>query len=431
MDYATAMNYIEEKNKLGSVPGLDNVKELLRRLGNPQNRCRCLHIAGTNGKGSVFSFVQEILLEAGFSVGRYISPTIFTYLERFQINKQNMPEEDFAEILSVIAEKVSDMERDGLQSPTAFEIETAAAFLYFSGRRVDYALIECGMGGALDATNVICHPVMSVIASVSRDHMQFLGNTLSEIAAHKAGIIQADSVCISAPQAPEVEAVLRETCERKGSGLVLVRDSDIHIQRMDLEQTLFDYKGEEYCIKLLGEHQAVNAAVAAEAASQIEGVCHSDICRGLRNTVWSGRMTKVCDNPYVFVDGAHNEAAWKYLKRAVNKYFTNRRIIYIIGVLKDKEYVKMVDILADTMDYAVTVTPDTPRGLDGRCLAELIGRKGVAAFAAKSADDAVRHAMRRADMLKQRGAEQEAPVILVCGSLSFIADYLDYKWDKI
>lgn len=431
MDYAMAMNYIEEKNKLGSVPGLDNVKELLRRLGNPQNHCRCLQIAGTNGKGSVFSFVQEILLEAGFSVGRYISPTIFTYLERFQINKQNMPEEDFAEILSTVAEKVCDMERDGLQSPTAFEIETAVAFIYFSKRKVDYALIECGMGGALDATNVICHPVMSVIASVSRDHMQFLGNTLSEIAKHKAGIIQADSVCISAPQAPEVETVLREVCERKGTGLVMVHDWDIHIKRMDLEQTLFDYKGEEYCIKLLGEHQAVNAAVAVEIAAGIGGICRADICRGLRNTVWSGRMTKVCDNPYVFVDGAHNEAAWKYLKRSVKKYFTNRRIIYIIGVLKDKEYGKMVDILADTMDYAVTVTPDTPRGLDGACLAELIGRKGVAVSAAESVTSAVRQAMDRADMLKRSGTERETPVILVCGSLSFIADYLDYKWDKI
>ncbi len=431
MDFAMAMNYIEEKNKLGSVPGLDNVKELLRRLGNPQDHCRCLQIAGTNGKGSVFSFVQEILLEAGFSVGRYISPTVFTYLERFQINKRNMPEEDFAEILSMVAEKVCDMEQDGLQSPTAFEIETAVAFLYFSKREVDYALIECGMGGALDATNVICHPVMSVIASVSRDHMQFLGNTLSEIAAHKAGIIQTDSVCISAPQAPEVEAVLREVCERKGTGLVLVRDSDIHIQRMDLEQTLFCYKGEEYSIKLLGEHQVVNAAVAVETVSGISGIHHADICRGLHNTVWSGRMTKVCDNPYVFVDGAHNEAAWRYLKRAVNKYFTNRRIIYIIGVLKDKEYGKMVDILADTMDYAVTVTPDTPRGLDGTCLAELIGRRGVPASAAESADDAVRQALGRAHMLRQQAMGQETSVILVSGSLSFIADYLDYKWDKI
>lgn len=431
MDFTMAMNYIEEKNKLGSVPGLDNIKELLRRLGNPQNKCRCLQIAGTNGKGSIFSFVQEILLEAGFSVGRYISPTIFTYLERFQISKQNMPEETFAEILGTVAEKVSEMERDGLQSPTAFEIETAVAFLYFAEQKVDYALIECGMGGALDATNVIAHPVISVIASVSRDHMQFLGNTLAEIATQKAGIIKQDGICVSAPQTSEVTAVLEDVCGRKGTEFIQIRESDLHILEMDLHKTVFCYKGDAYSIKLLGEHQVMNAAVAIETARRIEGVRSTDICRGLNSTVWRGRMTMVCDNPYVFVDGAHNEAAWKYLKKAVNKYFTNRRIIYIIGVLKDKEYEKMVDILADTMDSAITVTPDTPRGLDGACLAELIGQKGIAVSVASSVDDAVRQAVCSINTLRLCGTEQEEPIILVCGSLSFIADYLDYKWDKI
>lgn len=430
MDYAMAMNYIEEKNKLGSVPGLENIKELLHRLGDPQDQCRCLQIAGTNGKGSVFSFVQEILLESGHTVGRYISPTIFTYLERFQINKCSMGEREFADLLGVVAEKVKEMEQAGLHSPTAFEIETAVAFLYFARHKVDYALIECGMGGKLDATNVIAHPVMSVIASVSRDHMQFLGEKLTEIAEHKAGIIKENSLCITAPQEQEVIRVLRDVCAQKKTELICVDEAELKILNMDMDQTIFSYRGQNYTIKLLGEHQIINAAVAIEVAGKIGGVGRDVIKRGLYKTEWRGRMTRVCETPDVFVDGAHNEAAWKYLQKAVNKYFTNRKIIYIIGVLKDKEYKKMVDILAETMSYAIAVTPDTPRALDKKLLAEEISQRGIGTSTACSADDAVQQAMYRVSVLQPEGTEEDAPVILVCGSLSFIAEYLEYNWQK-
>lgn len=430
MDYAMAMNYIEEKNKLGSVPGLENIKELLHRLGDPQDQCRCLQIAGTNGKGSVFSFVQEILLESGHTVGRYISPTIFTYLERFQINKCSMGECEFAELLGLVAEKVKEMEQAGLHSPTAFEIETAVAFLYFARHKVDYALIECGMGGKLDATNVIAHPVMSVIASVSRDHMQFLGEKLTEIAEHKAGIIKENSLCITAPQEQEVIRVLRDVCAQKKTELICVDEAKLKILNMDMDQTIFSYRGQNYTIKLLGEHQIINAAVAIEVAGKIGGVGLDVIKRGLYKTEWRGRMTRVCETPDVFVDGAHNEAAWKYLQKAVNKYFTNRKIIYIIGVLKDKEYKKMVDILAETMSYAIAVTPDTPRALDKKLLAEEISQRGIGTSTACSVDDAVQQAMYRVSVLQPEGTGEDAPVILVCGSLSFIAEYLEYNWQK-
>lgn len=419
MDYTMAVKYINEKNKLGSVPGLDNVKELLRRLGNPQNKCRCLHIAGTNGKGSVFSFVQEILIEAGYSVGRYISPTVFCYLERFQINKFNMSEDDFARLLTVVADKVEEMTEDGFNSPTAFEIETALSFVYFLDKRVDYVLVECGMGGELDATNVIDRPMVSVIASISMDHMQVLGNTLEKIAVQKAGIIKEDSVCVSSPQAEEVMAVIEKRCDNVGAELKTIDEKDIDIIKMEIGRTVFSYMDEQYEITLMGEHQVTNAVTAIETVRQLKknhvGISEQNIKAGLKKTQWKGRMSKTNDSPLMFVDGAHNEQAWKLLKKAVNKYFTNRKIIYIIGVLRDKEYNKLVDILGDTMKYAVTVTPDSPRALDKETMAELIASRGIPVTTAESSHEAKNIAFKNA---------KNDDVIIVCGSLSFLADYL-------
>lgn len=418
MDYKSAINYIEVKNKLGSVPGLDNVKELLRRLGNPQDKCKCLHIAGTNGKGSVFSFVQEILIEAGYSVGRYVSPTIFCYLERFQINKVNMSEDDFARMLTIVAEQVDSMTADGLNSPTSFEIETAIAFLYFERMQVDYVLIECGMGGELDATNVIECPVVTAFASIGMDHMQILGDTLEKIAMQKAGIIKPGSICVSAPQDKEAEAVIADRCKMLGNELIFVDEDGINIQSMDIDRTVFNYKGNSYEITLLGDHQVINAATAIEVSRCIVGISEENIRQGLAKTVWSGRLTKMSDSPLMFVDGAHNEPAWTMLRKAVNKYFTNRRIIYIIGVLGDKEYTRLVDIFADTMSYVVAITPDSPRALDKDVLAGLLRDRGIARVeTADTSDEAMKLAFMSADT---------SDVILVCGSLSFISDYLDY-----
>lgn len=419
MDFTMAMDYIEEKNKLGSVPGLDNVKELLQRLGNPQNKCKCLHIAGTNGKGSIFSFVEEILLEEGYKVGRYVSPTIFTYLERFQINKELIPEDEFANLLSIIKKHVDEMVEEGLNSPTAFEIETALAFLYFSEKQVDYALIECGLGGLKDATNVIDTPIISVMASISMDHMEFLGSTQKKIAKHKVGIIKKNSMCVSYPQDRTVTKTIIEKCCKENTNLVFVSKNDLEEISSSCDESVFRYKDRTYTIKLIGEHQLLNAATAIEVIdnSGIK-VKEKSIVKGLKNTVWKGRMTKVSEKPLIYVDGAHNEQAWKILKNTVNKYFTNRNIIYIIGVLRDKEYTKMIDTLKNTMSYAITVTPDTPRGLEKETLAKLISDAGVPVATADTPDEAIA-------LAKTQIKSDE--VILVCGSLSFISDYLNYK----
>lgn len=438
MDFAMAMAYIDEKNKLGSVLGLQNITELLRRLGNPQDKISCLHIAGTNGKGSVFSFVQEALMEAGFKVGRYISPTIFTYLERFQINKEYMSEQEFVELLSEVASVIRDMEQEGFKSPTSFEIETAISFLYFERRQVDYALIECGMGGSLDATNVIARPVETVFAEISMDHMQFLGNSIGEIAKEKSGIIMDNGITISAPQTKEAEMVLRQAATEKNNEFYMVDSENLKIYineeneesvigvknaGMDkkTETIFFEYSG-SFKISLLGEHQVRNAATAIEALRHLpeykDGkITDEHIRNGLAKTTWLGRLTKVHDNPLMYVDGAHNEAAWIALKSAINNYFTNCKIIYIIGVLRDKEYHKMVDILADTMECAISITPNNSRGLAKEELAKVLRKKGVETVTATNREDALKKAFSYAE-------NTENSMILVCGSLSFIAEYM-------
>lgn len=426
MNYLEAQNYMEEKSRLGIVPGLTQVKELLRRLGNPQNMCRTLHIAGTNGKGSVFAFVQESLLVAGYHVGRYISPTILTYLERYQMDRCYMSEEEFAALLTEVAAVIETMETDGFASPTAFEIETAIAFLYFARNHVDYVLLECGMGGREDATNVLEKPEICVFAQISMDHMQFLGDTLTKIAAEKAGIIKPGTIVISAPQAPEVSQVLRQTCKEQQASYIEVKPSDWEVVQMSLDGTDLVERGtrqdasktkKPYHIPLLGEHQIINAQTAITILRTLY-IEETAIHEGVAQTVWPGRMTKVAEHPYIYVDGAHNVAAWEYLRTSVEKYFTNRRVIYIIGVLKDKEYRKMVDILAPTMAAAVVITPDSPRGLPKEILAALLQEKNVPVQLADTSTDALQKAGKQAE---------DEDVILVCGSLSFLAEYLQLK----
>ena len=424
---------MEEKNRLGIVPGLTQVKELLRRLGNPQDACRTLHIAGTNGKGSIFAFVQESLLVAGYHVGRYISPTILTYLERYQIDRRYMSETEFAALLTEVAAVIETMEKEGFASPTAFEIETAVAFLYFARNHVDYVLLECGMGGREDATNVLAKPEVCVFAQISMDHMQFLGSTLTKIATEKAGIIKPYTTVISAPQVPEVSKVLREVCEAQYASYIEVNPSDWKVMRMDLNGTeLIDCETESgdngmevdipewrrsYHIPLLGEHQIANAQTAITTLRTLY-IEETAIHAGIAQTTWLGRMTKVAEHPYIYVDGAHNVAAWEYLRTSVEKYFTNRRVIYIIGVLKDKEYEKMVEILAPTMAAAVVITPDTPRGLQKEILAQLLQAKGVPVQLADTGAEALQKAREQAG---------ETDVVLVSGSLSFLVEYLQLE----
>ena len=425
MNYNDAQEYINEKNKLGSVPGLDNEIELLKRLDNPQNRCKCLHIAGTNGKGSIFAFVENILLKMGYKTGRYVSPTISHYLERFQINQQFMSEDRFALYIEEISQIIKEMESEGLKSPTAFEIETAVAYKYFADENVDFALIECGMGGRLDATNVIDKPLATVFASISLDHMQFLGDTVEMIAEEKAGIIKKDCICVSYPQLPEVSDVLRNKCRKVNTQFFEVDMRDVCEENIDLTGTRFIWKKEEYHIKLLGVHQIYNASTALLLIEKLYekgylNLHYDRLCvnRGLEETVWNGRMTVVSQKPLVICDGAHNEQAWKMLALSLNKYFTNKHIIFIMGVLGDKEYEKMIEILLPYMYAVIAITPDNPRALAKEIIADKIRCRGVDCMTAQKYEQALEMAY---------GMVNDNSMIMICGSLSFLNEYLQKK----
>ena len=379
MNYSEVLNYISEKNKLGSLPGISAIKELLKRLGNPETKVKALHIAGTNGKGSIMAYVESVLILHGLKVGRYISPAVFDFREKWQINREYMSVEECCDIITRIAEAVREMEADGFRSPTTFEIETAAAFMYFAESDCDYMLIECGMGGAGDATNVFEQSELRVLASISFDHMQFLGNTLAEIATEKLGIVRTGETLISYPQCDEVREVIEKDSKERGYTVIYPDTESLNILDKSIKGSRFGYKGSEYEISIPGHYQILNALTAIEVLENIPGLelSHDEIHQGVRSTLWAGRMTIAADSPLFIVDGAHNRDAWVRLADTLKECFGDKRYIFILGVLADKEYEFMLDTLCPLMKKAYTITTSSYRALDGGKLAGLIRERGV------------------------------------------------------
>lgn len=381
--YKEARVYLDEVSKYGSVLGLDTIRDLLCELGNPQDALKFIHIAGTNGKGSVLAYTSTILSEAGLKTGRYVSPTVQSYLERIQVDGQWISEEVFAELVEEVQKAVARMEADGKASPTVFEIETAIAFLYFRKLKCDVVVLETGLGGALDATNIVKNTVIAVFTTISRDHMGFLGNTLSEIAGEKAGIIKPGSVVVSAPQVSEVRAVLEEKAAELGCRIVYAEERQIRKLKENYREQVFSYKElQEVKIHLSGRYQLLNAVTAYEVLDAWNQSCHncpqqkisgSEIRRGFEKTIWPGRFTCISENPIFIIDGAHNEDASKRLRESVEAYFPGKKLTYIMGVFQDKEYEKIVENMLPYAKRIYTVTlPDEVRSLDAQSLADTI-----------------------------------------------------------
>lgn len=427
MNYTEAMNYITEKNQLGSVLGLERIRELLTRLGEPQNQCKVVHIAGTNGKGSILACMDAILQDAGYQVGRYISPTVFCYLERFQINGHFMEEAVFADYLSRIRPVVEEMEQDGIIGITAFEMETALAFLYFQEQPVDLVLLETGMGGRLDATNVVAHPLCTILAAISLDHMKLLGDTIKAIAYEKAGILRDDVPCVVYPENEEAMSVIETQCRLHNVEPILPDLAQLTIINEDLNYEIFDYKNVKYELGLLGKHQIYNALTAIEALNVIKDKLKYDlnnvnIQNGLHNAVWRGRFEILERSPYVIRDGAHNMEAARCLYEQITKHFTNRRIIYIIGILKDKEYDAMLSLLIPLASrvYVITV-PDNSRALPAEELASVVRKYCQDVILAESPEQAYGLA---------RAAAAPEDVIVAFGSLYYIGRIGYGKWNE-
>ena len=369
MHYKETLEYIQSLNQYGSVLGLDNMLRLCEKLGHPETRCKFIHIAGTNGKGSTAAYIAHMLMAAGFRVGRYVSPTITDYRERFQIGKRMITQKDLCEYVERLKAVCEELVAEGHPHPTPFEVETALGFLYFAEKKCDYVVLEVGMGGATDATNVIPAPVACVWASISMDHMGFLGKDLTSIARVKAGIAKEGSLLISCKQEPEVEKVLQEQAEKVCGSLVIADASQATGIKYGLTTQQFSYKGlPKLKIHLAGIHQISNAVTAVEVMLQLRkmGVDISDkaIYKGLEDTIWQARLEVLGKQPLFVIDGAHNEDAARKLVSSIETYFSGKRMIYIMGVLKDKEYEKILSMTAKYAEHILTITPpENPRAL--------------------------------------------------------------------
>ena len=431
-NYDDAYGFIKEAEKNGIKPGLTNIRNLCGKIDDVQNKLDIIHIAGTNGKGSVAAFLTSIFEKCGIKVGRYTSPAVFEYRERFYvsnsedktINKSDsfISEDDFTKEISFIAEKVDELINEGKDAPTAFEIETALAFDYFYKSGCEIVILECGMGGRMDATNIIMRPVLTILTKISMDHMNFLGESITDIANEKAGIIKYGVPIVSAPQDEEVRKVL----EKKAK------------DRFNAVSYADEYDGD---IGLLGSFQRENAGIAFEAAGIVlAGILGNDILNmkneidlkireGIKEAIHPGRFQRIETKRDIYIDGAHNEDAIKKLCKSVGMYFTKRPVIIIIGVLSDKEHKKMCDMLLNVASSIFAVAPNNKRALGEvdlyNELCDSLDELNKSTEDKKislshgSFEEVARTSIKEYDEYCNKG---EKPVILACGSLSYLND---------
>lgn len=417
MKFDECLEYIESLKSYGIVPGLDNIRYLCAGLGNPQDELRFIHIAGTNGKGSVLAYLSTVLKCAGYKTGRYISPVIFGYCERIQVNGCNITHKALCEGMELIRNLCERKVEEGQPHPTPFEVETALAFWYFHKMNCDIVVLETGMGGREDATNVITRTLAAVITPVSMDHMKFLGDTLAEIGANKAGIIKNGCYVISAIQSPEAAEQIQKISDNKNCPLILADAGKARRIRYGIERQRFDYgEFKDLEISLAGKHQITNAVLAIETLAVLDKagieISQKAIRKGLKETAWPGRLTVIGRKPMFVVDGAHNEDAARRLAESIELYFTNKRIIYIMGVLRDKDYQKIIAYTGSYADQIITVTPpDEPRAMLAYDLACEISKVHPKVTAADSLEEAV-------EMCTLLAGRDD--VILAFGSLSYL-----------
>ena len=424
MKYEEAMEYIHKVGNFGSNYGLERTFRLLELLGNPQEELKLIHIAGTNGKGSTTSIITSILMEKGFKVGMYTSPFLEEFEERIQINRNNIPKETLGRLmdkLKVAVEKVND---EGYNHPTEFEIITALMFLYFKEENIDYGVIEVGLGGRLDSTNVI-NPIISIITSISLDHTNLLGNTLEEIANEKAGIIKNGVPVVSYPQEEEARKVIEKVAKEKGSKLYTVDKENGHFIKVVNEDKIyqkveveFNDSKVELDFSLLGEHQINNLLVALKSISIIaekENIDFTidDIKKATKKVIWKGRLEVMKNSPLVVIDGAHNIQGIQTLKNNIHKYFEYKNIYLLLGILADKQVCDIVKTIVPEAKEVYALTPHSDRAELSNDLKKVIDKYNSNCIALDSYEEALDLALEKAD---------KEDLILISGSLYMIGD---------
>ncbi len=393
MDYTEALQYIHSVAWMGSRPGLSRTRELLSRLGDPQNDMAFLHVTGTNGKGSTCAMCESVLREAGYKTGLYTSPFIVRFNERMRVCGQPISDFELAELVEIIKPHADSM----TDKPTEFELITAIAFLYFKRHRCDIVVLEVGMGGRLDSTNVIESPVASVITGVALDHTDFLGSTVREIAFEKAGIIKKEAPVVFGGDDEEALEVIESKASETLSTVYRVDRKSLKTKRVSLDGTVFDYREyEDLELSLCGSYQPQNAATAIEALRAIAHrfpVSDDALKKGLKLTKWQARFEKLGSDPPVVFDGSHNIQGVTVALDSMRACFQNTKVNLIMGVLADKEYAEMVHILAPQVDRVFCVTPPSPRALSASDLASVWSGCGIESSAHDDYEAAVSAAL--------------------------------------
>lgn len=424
MEQVKARELLHSFGKFGIQLGLERIEKLLQELGQPQLNVRCIHVAGTNGKGSTSAFISAALQSAGLRTGLYTSPHLVDYPERFKIDGDEISWEALGGILGEVKHASDRLTASGTESPTEFEVLTAAAFLWFARENVDYAVIETGLGGLLDSTNVIV-PVVSVITNIGMDHTDRCGSTIEEIAAHKAGIVKPGVPVVTGAQGAALE-VIRQAAARNGSALLaLGYDFAVDEIRAEGDGQLFCLKTgmtppEKYSIPLLGRHQADNAALAVVACRQVASgerrLTPKAVEAGLAKTIWPGRFEVFEGKPAIVVDGAHNPDGAAVLRQTLDEVY-GRPVVFLFGALADKDYGSVISSLFKKGDRAIVLRPDSERAAEPEDIARAIKQTGVEAETAADAQAALRKAV-----------ELATPAGLVCvtGSLYMIGSVREH-----
>ncbi|UDB48577.1 bifunctional folylpolyglutamate synthase/dihydrofolate synthase [Bacillus safensis] len=422
-NYHEAIEWIHSRLAFGVKPGLERMKWLMNRLGNPEQSIKAVHVAGTNGKGSTIAFTRSVLQGAGYSVGTFTSPFILTFNERISVNGAPIEDEEWLSLVNEIKPLVDELDQTELGAATEFEIITACAFAYFAHvHQVDFVLLETGLGGRLDSTNIAV-PILTAITSIGHDHMAILGDTLEQIAAEKAGIIKEGIPMITAVHQPEALAVIQNTAKEKNAECISLQDTCSFDEQQPTETserfTLRTSKRQYPQLEtgLIGTHQRQNASLAVLLIEWLEqegyiSVTEEQIYEGIRQAVWAGRFEKVKDHPPVYLDGAHNEEGIDRLIETVQAHFSSKQVHICFSALKDKPYKQMIQKLEAVSSSIHFVSFDFPR-------AESAEKLYVCSqLDAKSYDDDPRTVLE----FIQKKSDDPSAVILVTGSLYFISD---------
>lgn len=374
MNCAQAIEYIHSLEKFGIKPGLERIKALCELLGNPQDKLKVIHVAGTNGKGSTSTMISNILIKNGFKTGLYISPYVTDFRERIQLNGNMIEHSELAECVEKVKCAVDILLEKGEQT-TEFEALTATAFVYFEKKKCDFVVLEVGLGGRFDATNVIKAPFVSVIASISLDHTAILGDTVEQISAEKCGIIKFGAETVIYPfQNPEAMKVIEDTCVLRCNTLRVPDINKLKIGKESIEGTNASYDGTEFLLPLAGEHMIYNAITAIEAVRSLSrfGIIISDdiIAAGIASSVMPARMELIKKKPVIILDGGHNEGCAKALADYIRKHLADKRIIMVSSMMADKDYLSYLKIVAPFASVFIATKADVPRALSSDELCE-------------------------------------------------------------